>query len=130
MTLELGVLDAFNEQELDGARARDIYEAHIRGAQEVEQLGYQYYYFIEHQNAAFTSVTSSSVYLTAIARETSALRFGAMVYQLPLHHPIRLAQDTAMVDQLSGGRFEFGLGYGTRVAEFEPWGLRFEERRE
>jgi alkanesulfonate monooxygenase SsuD/methylene tetrahydromethanopterin reductase-like flavin-dependent oxidoreductase (luciferase family) len=53
-----------------------------------------------------------------------------MVYQLPMYHPIRLAQDAAMVDQLSRGRLEFSIGYGTRVYEFTPWKLRFEERRE
>ena len=53
-----------------------------------------------------------------------------MVLQLPMHHPIRLAQDTAMVDQLSRGRFEFALGYGTRLPEFQPWFLDYEHRRE
>ncbi|MEA2638786.1 MAG: hypothetical protein QOF51_180 [Chloroflexota bacterium] len=130
MSLAFGLLDAFNEPEMDGPQAAAVYEEHIRGAQEAEQLGYRYYFFIEHQNATFTCVTSSNVYLTAIARGTSAIRLGAMVYQLPLHHPIRLAQDAAMVDQLSGGRLEFGIGYGTRVAEFAPWRLQFEDRRE
>ena len=130
MELEFGVLDAFNEREIDGARAAMVYEEHIDEAVEAERLGYRYYFFIEHQNASFTCVTSSSVYLTAIARATHRLRFGPMVYQLPLHHPIRLAQDAAMVDQLSQGRLEFGIGYGTRVSEFTPWGLKFEQRRE
>jgi len=47
-----------------------------------------------------------------------------------MYHPIRLAQDAAMVDQLSHGRLEFGVGYGTRTYEFTRWRLRFEERRE
>ena len=53
-----------------------------------------------------------------------------MVYQLPMHHPIRLAQDAAMVDQLSRGRLEFGIGYGIHAHEFMRWKLPFAERRE
>ena len=52
-----------------------------------------------------------------------------MVFQMPLHHPMRLAQDTALIDQLSRGRFDFAIGYGTRLGEFAPWDLDFKERR-
>ena len=48
-----------------------------------------------------------------------------MVFQMPLHHPLRLAQDTALIDQLSRGRFDFAIGYGTRLGEFQPWNLDF-----
>lgn len=127
--LEFGIMDGFEAGAQDTPPG-ELYERHIRFAQEAEQLGYHYYYFIEHQNARFTCITSPSVYLAALARETSTLRFGPMVYQLPMYHPIRLAQDAAMVDQLSKGRLEFGIGYGTRIFEFEPWHLQFTERRE
>src|SRR5437762_5096443 len=106
-----------------------IYEDHIRAAQVAEQVGYQYYFFIEHQNAPFAYISAPNVYLAAMARETSSLRFGPMVYQLPMHHPIRLAQDAAMVDQLSSGRLEFGVGYGIHAHEFMRWKMPFSERR-
>jgi alkanesulfonate monooxygenase SsuD/methylene tetrahydromethanopterin reductase-like flavin-dependent oxidoreductase (luciferase family) len=53
-----------------------------------------------------------------------------MVYQLPMHHPLLLAQDAAMVDQLSHGRLEFSIGYGTQAIEFDRMRLPFGERRE
>jgi alkanesulfonate monooxygenase SsuD/methylene tetrahydromethanopterin reductase-like flavin-dependent oxidoreductase (luciferase family) len=127
--LEFGILDGF-EAEGPGERTAEAYERHIRYAQEAERLGYQYYYFIEHQNAPFPCLTAPSVYLAALARETSTLRFGPMVYQLPMHHPIRLAEDAATVDHLSHGRLEFSFGYGTQRREFLPWHLEFPERRE
>ena len=53
-----------------------------------------------------------------------------MIYQLPFHHPIRLAQDLATLDQLSHGRLEFGTGTGVIAHEFLRWNLSFEERHE
>jgi alkanesulfonate monooxygenase SsuD/methylene tetrahydromethanopterin reductase-like flavin-dependent oxidoreductase (luciferase family) len=129
-SLEFGLLDGFNDVNLNGPAAAQVFDEHIEYAKRGEQLGYRYYFFIEHQNASFTCITAPSVYLAALARETSTLRFGPMVYQLPMHHPIRLAQDAAMVDQLSHGRLEFGVGYGTRVDEFRRWKVPFGERRE
>jgi alkanesulfonate monooxygenase SsuD/methylene tetrahydromethanopterin reductase-like flavin-dependent oxidoreductase (luciferase family) len=128
MDLEFGIFDTFPE-----AAAADLtaaYEGHIADAVTCERLGYQYYFFIEHQNARFPVITSPAVYLGAVAAATHTLRMGAMVFQLPMHHPIRLAQDVAMVDHLSRGRIEFALGYGTRSPEFRPWFADYEHRRE
>jgi len=128
MELEFGLFDTFGEASPDDLTA--TYEEHIADAALIERLGYKYYFFIEHQNARFPVITSPAVYLTGVARATSTLRFGAMVFQLPMHHPIRLAQDVAMVDHLSHGRIEFALGYGTRSPEFKPWLLDYAHRRE
>jgi alkanesulfonate monooxygenase SsuD/methylene tetrahydromethanopterin reductase-like flavin-dependent oxidoreductase (luciferase family) len=128
MDLEFGLFDTFRENEAADLTA--AYERHIADAVMIEQLGYRYYFFIEHQNARFPVITSPAVYLTAVAAATTTLRIGAMVFQLPMHHPIRLAQDVAMVDHLSRGRIEFALGYGTRLPEFKPWFLDYEHRRE
>src|SRR5438093_8341879 len=127
--LEFGIFDGFSEAEMTGAPA-DIYDSHIRDARSAEELGFRSYFFIEHQSAPFAAISAPSVYLAALARETSTLRFGPMVYQLPMHHPIRLAQDAAMVDQLSRGRLEFGIGYGIHEHEFLRWKMPFHERRE
>lgn len=127
--LEFGLFDAFPAYD-DSRSPADIYDEHIRRAQLVERLGFRYYFFIEHQNAPFAAITAPSVYLAALARETSHLRFGPMVYQLPMHHPLRLAQDAAMVDHLSRGRLEFGIGYGIHEHEFLRWKLPFRERRQ
>ena len=44
-----------------------------------------------------------------------------MIYQLPLHNPMRLAEEAAMLDHLSRGRFDFGAGLGTHEHEFMRW---------
>src|SRR5262249_16863811 len=127
--LEFGLFDAFPAQDALVTPA-EVYDLHFDRARLAESLRYRYYFFIEHQNAPFAAITAPNVSLAALARETSTLRFGPMVYQLPLHHPVRLAQDAAMVDQLSRGRLEFGLGYGIHEHEFLRWKLPFHERRE
>ena len=67
-----------------GTAIADDYDAHIRLAQRLEALGWHSYFVIEHQNAP-QGISSPSVYLTAVARETSRLRLGAMMWQLPFY---------------------------------------------
>ena len=87
--LEIGLYDVFTQATMAQARRRDVYDEHIRTAQEAEQLGYKYYFSIEHQTSTISYLSAPNVYLTALARNTSAIRFGVMIYQLPFHHPIR-----------------------------------------
>jgi alkanesulfonate monooxygenase SsuD/methylene tetrahydromethanopterin reductase-like flavin-dependent oxidoreductase (luciferase family) len=102
-------------------------DTHVRLAENIEKLGWHSYFIIEHQNAP-QGTSSPTVYLTAVARATSRLRFGAMMWQLPLYHPLRLAQDVAMLDQLSRGRVEFGTGIGVHEHEFIRWGVDYYQR--
>ncbi len=108
----IGLYDVFTQATMAASPlAADVYDEHIRAAQEAEQLGYKYYFSIEHQTSTISYLSAPNVYLTALARNTNALRFGVMIYQLPFHNPIRLAQDAAMLDHLSRGRLEFGKPY-------------------
>ena len=82
--LEFGIFDSFGPFEMaEFPAAADVYEAHIQEAQAAEQLGYRYYFFIEHQNSPTCYVTAPNIYLTALASRTRDLRFGLMIYQLP-----------------------------------------------
>ena len=128
--LELGLYDVFTPAAMaESPVVADVYDEHIRTAQEAEQLGYKYYFSIEHQTSTISYLSAPNVYLTALARHTSAIRFGVMIYQLPFHNPIRLAQDAAMLDHLSRGRLEFGAGTGVSPHEFMRWNTSFAERR-
>ena len=129
--MEIGLYDVLDQAQMEShALAADVYDEHIRGAQEAEQMGYKYYFSIEHQSSDVSFLSSPSVYLTALARATSAIRFGVMIYQLPFHHPVRLAEEVAMLDQLSRGRVEFGAGTGVTSHEFLRWKVDFDQRRE
>ena len=129
--MEIGLYDVLDQAQMEAHPvAADVYDEHIRGAQEAEQMGYKYYFSIEHQSSDVSFLSSPSVYLTALARATSVMRFGVMIYQLPFHHPVRLAEEVAMLDHLSRGRVEFGAGTGVTSHEFLRWKVDFARRRE
>src|SRR5262249_8159275 len=66
---------------------------------------------------------SPSVFLAAVAQRTKRLRFGPLVYSLPLYHPVRLIEEICMLDQMSGGRFELGVGRGVSPIEVGFFGV-------
>jgi alkanesulfonate monooxygenase SsuD/methylene tetrahydromethanopterin reductase-like flavin-dependent oxidoreductase (luciferase family) len=131
--LEFGAWGSVKHYDIDanyGGVAAGAYDEHIRQARLMDELGYGYYWIIEHQASYVGAITSPSVFLTAIARETEQIRVGAMIWVLPFHNPIRLAEEIATLDHLSHGRVEFGTGIGTHEHEFIRLGLDYYARRE
>ena len=128
--LEFALWDGFGKHEMAlSPTAADIYDQHLKEAVMAEELGYESYYIIEHQNSHVGQITAPSVYLCAVAQQTSKLRIGVMIYQLPFYNPIRLAEEVATLDHLSHGRVEFGTGIGVAEHEFMRWNLPFFERQ-
>jgi alkanesulfonate monooxygenase SsuD/methylene tetrahydromethanopterin reductase-like flavin-dependent oxidoreductase (luciferase family) len=132
-TLEFGAWGSVKNYDIEnnyGGVAADAYEEHIRQARLMDELGYKYYWIIEHQSSYVGAITSPTVFLTAVARATEQLHIGAMIWVLPFHNPIRLAEEIATLDHLSHGRVEFGTGLGTHEHEFIRMGLDYYLRRE
>ena len=129
--LEFGVADdgLLNYFE-DVPEAVDRYESLIREVQLAEELGFRYHFMIEHQSTHFGQIQSPFVYLSALAQRTSKIRFAQMVLNTNFYHPLRFAMDTAMIDQLSRGRMEVGVGAGPLRFETDRWNLPFSDRRE
>lgn len=129
--LEFGIWDQFRMWEMrQFVTAADAYERHIQQAQLAERVGFRHFFTIEHQGSHVGQITSPSVFLAALAQHTSTLRLGTMIWQLPFHNPMRLAQEVAMLDHLSRGRVEFGTGIGVTEHEFLRWGVNFYDRQE
>ena len=131
--LEFGAWGSVKHYDIEnnyGGVAAGAYDEHIRQARLMDELGYKYYWIIEHQASYVGAITSPSVFLTAVARETEQLHIGAMIWVLPFHNPIRLAEEIATLDHLSHGRVEFGTGIGTHEHEFIRLGLDYYARRE
>ena len=68
---------------------------------------------------------SPGIFMSAVAQRTKNIKFGPLVYLLPFYHPIRLIEEVAMLDQMSNGRFQLGVGRGVSPFETTFYGLDF-----
>jgi natural product biosynthesis luciferase-like monooxygenase protein len=106
--------------------AADVYARYLEQIEAAEAAGFDTVWVTEHHFDYFGGLTPSpQMLMTAIAQRTRRLRLGCSVAILPLHHPLRIAEDYAMVDVLSGGRLEFGAGRGMAAAGFEGYGVDY-----
>jgi natural product biosynthesis luciferase-like monooxygenase protein len=108
----------------------DIYAHALAECKLADELGFDTVWLAEHHFSAYGICPSLAVLAAAVARETSRVRIGTAVVIAPFAHPIRIAEEWAMVDILSGGRLEFGLGRGYQPKEFVGLGASMERTRE
>lgn len=93
-----------------------------------EELGYDVAWVAEHNARVYGTVGSAHVYLAAAAAQTTTIKLGSAVSRIPLHHPLHLAEDYALVDQISRGRLYWGIGKGYDDLEFASYGVALDER--
>lgn len=113
----------FDHLDASGAPLAEFYENRLRLAEAYDRAGMHALHVAEHHATPLGMSPSPSVFLSAVAQRTKRLRFGPLVYTLALHHPLRLADEICMLDQLSGGRFELGVGRGVSPIEIEHFGV-------
>ena len=95
-----------------------------------DALGFDFGFVVEHHFWAHESwMSAPNVYAAAVAARTKRIRLGAMGYIVPLHHPLRLAEEIALTDQMIEGRLEIGLVSGVAPAMFGPFNGDFQNRR-
>lgn len=115
---------------LDGP-VPQVYRHLIAQVQEAEALGFTDVWVTEHHFHEFGGlIPAPPVFLTALAAATQRIRLGVAISVLPLHHPLHNAEAYAMVDVLSGGRLNLGVGSGYLRHEFAGFHLDPEEKRE
>jgi natural product biosynthesis luciferase-like monooxygenase protein len=106
-----------------------FYRHTLRFLEESERLGFDHAWVNEHHFHPFGGmIPAPAVMLAAVAARTSRIRLGTSVAVLPLHHPIEVAEAYAMVDQISGGRLDFGIGTGFLAHDHETMGVDFADR--
>ncbi len=114
-----------------GMTPHQRYEMLWRELQLCDELGYDYGFSVEHHFCPNESwMSSPNLYAVAAAARTKQLRVGAMGHIVSLHHPVRLLEEIALTDQLTGGRIEVGLVPGILPSYFEPFKVDFPNRRE
>jgi alkanesulfonate monooxygenase SsuD/methylene tetrahydromethanopterin reductase-like flavin-dependent oxidoreductase (luciferase family) len=117
--MEFGIFDHLDRNDLP---LNEFYEARLQLIEAYEEAGFYAYHVAEHHSTPIGMAPSPSVFLAAVAERTQKIRFGPLVYALPLHHPLRLIEEICMVDQLSGGRLEIGFGRGSSPTEVSFYG--------
>jgi alkanesulfonate monooxygenase SsuD/methylene tetrahydromethanopterin reductase-like flavin-dependent oxidoreductase (luciferase family) len=93
-----------------------------------EQIGFDSIWVSEHHFLEEGYLASLAPMLAVLADRTSSVTLGTAVVLAPLHHPLRLAEDMAFVDQLSRGRLQLGIAPGYRPEEFQVMGIPKAER--
>ena len=91
---------------------RQAFEELLAQIELTERLGFNEAWFAEHHHSDYGMLASPNLIIAALARRTERLRFGNLVSVLPLYDPMRLAEECAMLDILTGGRLNVGLGRG------------------
>src|SRR6185312_2941526 len=100
-----------------------LYEQRLRLVEAADAGGFRGYHVAEHHATPLGMAPTPGVYLAAVAQRTRRLRFGPLVYLLPLYTPLRLIEEICMLDQMSGGRFELGVGRGISPYEVGYYGV-------
>ena len=104
-----------------------FYEDRLKLAELYDEIGIHAYHLAEHHATPLGMAPSPNVFLSAMAQRTKRLRFGPLVYCLPLYHPIRLLEEICMLDQMSNGRLEMGIGRGISPIELDYYGIDYED---
>ncbi len=126
---KLGISFSFQAHRGLGEPYDKAYREGLELAAEASRLGYHSVWASEHHREADGYCPSPVVACAALAVAAPHCRIGQGVALAPLHgHPLRLAEDLSVVDNLSGGRIEIGLGQGYRPPEFEMFGWNYATR--
>ena len=107
------------------------YQQLWRELQFCDELGFDYGFCVEHHFTPDESwMSAPNLYATSVGARTRRIRLGAMGHVVPLHHPVRLAEEIALTDQMIGGRLEVGLVPGVTPRYFAPFDADFASKRE
>jgi alkanesulfonate monooxygenase SsuD/methylene tetrahydromethanopterin reductase-like flavin-dependent oxidoreductase (luciferase family) len=117
----------FDHIDANGMAIGEQYAQRLQLVELYEKLGFYCYHLTEHHATDLGMASSPSVFLAAASQHTSTIKLGTLVYLLPLHHPVRLLEEIGMLDQVTAGRFQLGIGRGGQPAEHSRFGLAEED---
>ena len=112
-----------------GRSTGEFYAELLEQAEAAEEWGFDSFWVAEHHFHEYGAVPRPPILLGAAAQRTRRIRLGSGVVVLPFDHPLRVAEDYAMVDVLSGGRLNLGVGSGYLKHEYAGFGVDPEDKR-
>jgi alkanesulfonate monooxygenase SsuD/methylene tetrahydromethanopterin reductase-like flavin-dependent oxidoreductase (luciferase family) len=120
--MKFGIFDHIDDA---GVPLGQLYADRLTIAEAYDRAGFYGYHVAEHHTTPLGAAASPALIFAALSQRTTKLRFGPLVYLLPFYHPLRLIEEVCMIDQLSGGRFQLGVGRGVSMYETAAYGLDF-----
>jgi alkanesulfonate monooxygenase SsuD/methylene tetrahydromethanopterin reductase-like flavin-dependent oxidoreductase (luciferase family) len=117
-----------NHPEL-GRSNRKYYEEVLTLGEWAEELGFDSFWLGEHHFYWYGTCVSPPMLIAALGQRTKKIRLGPAVSVLPLHHPLFVAEEYALADNLCGGRLNFAIGSGFSPVEYKTFGMSMEEAR-
>src|SRR6185437_10664707 len=121
--MRVGTIVGFQNPAPWRAEWTELYSSTLDFVREAERLGFDQVWLTEHHFADDGYCPALMPAAAAIAAQTSRIRIGTKVMLMPFHDPLRLAEDAAVVDVISGGRLELGIAAGYRLEEFSGFGI-------
>jgi|TARA_B110000879_G_scaffold37503_1_gene52290 alkanesulfonate monooxygenase SsuD/methylene tetrahydromethanopterin reductase-like flavin-dependent oxidoreductase (luciferase family) len=106
----------------------EFYAERLTQIADAEKMGFRSCWLTEHHFCEDGYTPSPLVVAAAIAARTEKMRLGTNLMLLPLHDPVRVAEDAATLSLLSGGRFDLGVGIGYRQMEFDQFNRKISHR--
>jgi alkanesulfonate monooxygenase SsuD/methylene tetrahydromethanopterin reductase-like flavin-dependent oxidoreductase (luciferase family) len=120
--MKFGIFDHIDDA---GVPLAQLYADRLTIAEAYDDAGFYGYHVAEHHTTPLGAAASPSLIFAALSQRTTKLRFGPLVYLLPFYHPLRLIEEVCMIDQMSGGRFQLGVGRGVSMYETAAYALDF-----
>jgi alkanesulfonate monooxygenase SsuD/methylene tetrahydromethanopterin reductase-like flavin-dependent oxidoreductase (luciferase family) len=121
--MRFGIFDHMDDSGLGHAEQMEI---RLRLIEQYDRDGFYAYHLAEHHGTPLGLIGSPNVFMAAVAQRTKRIHFGALVNVLPLVHPIRMVEEWCLLDNMSGGRLEPGIGRGASAIEASFFGIEAE----
>lgn len=112
----------FDHMDRTSRAVAEQYRERLDLVEAYDQAGFYAYHLAEHHGTPLGLAPAPSLFLAAVAERTQRLRFGPMVFTLSIYHPMRAIEEICMLDQLSNGRLELGIGRGISPIEMGFYG--------
>jgi alkanesulfonate monooxygenase SsuD/methylene tetrahydromethanopterin reductase-like flavin-dependent oxidoreductase (luciferase family) len=113
-----------------GRSNQKYYEEVLTMAEWAEELGFDSFWLGEHHFYWYGTCVSPPMIIAALGQRTKRIRLGPAVSVLPFHHPLVVAEEYGLADNLCGGRLNFAIGSGFSPVEYKTFGMSMEEARE
>jgi alkanesulfonate monooxygenase SsuD/methylene tetrahydromethanopterin reductase-like flavin-dependent oxidoreductase (luciferase family) len=109
----------------------NLYQNALTELELADRLGYDYAWEVEHHFLEEYSHSSApEVFLSAASQRTKNIRLGHGIFQLTTNHPAKVAEKISVLDLVSNGRVELGMGESASITELHPFNVRFRDKRE